>query len=156
MGIILTTVDDSVKCGCDKCNHRKPSPSLIVLKNEGLIYSNTKIDFNRYRKFKYNGQLITIQPYWYIWFWHKGPKQGTLKEDVIKDLKKNDLFEHGILEKRIVYIYKRKWLPFIKPKLDKTLICDVDNMDEIIVGVKAKLTQIKLDKKIKEYLKDFK
>ena len=140
----------SGNCDCDKCNHRKPKPPLIVLKNEGLLPSG--IDFNKNRKFKHDGQLIVIQPFWYIWFWHKGQKHTTLKESVIKDLQKKDLFEHGILEKRVVYIYKRKWIPFTKAKLDKTLICAVENMDDIVAGVKDKLTKLK---SAKDYLKYF-
>ena len=90
------------KCGCDLCRGVVKPIDLSI--HHDFILTDTQ----RYTKKKFGKYIIVVEPYWDIWFWHKGIRHTTKQYHVIRDLTHWNVNEHGILERRRITIYKKR------------------------------------------------
>ena len=114
----------SCKCGCDLCRGVVKPIDLSI--HHDFILTDTQ----RHAKREFGKYIIVVEPYWDIWFWHKGIQHTTDHYHVIRDLTRCNVNEHGILEKRRITIYKKRLL--LKPKKIVALTGKVAGMSKII------------------------
>lgn len=111
-------------CRCDLC--RGVVKPIDLSLHPDFILTDTQ----RYAKKEFGKYIIVVEPYWDIWFWHKGIQHTTKQYHVIMDLASGIVNDHGILERRIITIYKKRVL--LKPKKILELSGKVDDMSRII------------------------
>ena len=113
---MLTEINKNIEgCGCWKCTHQKPQPSMIHLYDKNGCGS---IDRNKYYKFNHKGHHVSVTPKWLVWYKHNGKMDETADENHYIIRTKKSWQDHGIMEIRNVKIYKRKFLFFHKLVVD--------------------------------------